>query len=205
MKKVLQRYLPAFTAATLSLAPLVAADKETAKGLESKVYTEIQEIDEKHIMDSYPRLLANNVKEVKRLLMEADDKKIDLSKEYASGTTEYDLRRRLTLATRSLTWRTLKALRNWEYEEVYTEPIFSALRAAEQAFGNHALSYVQRGRQKVIAQALSGNGIKLRNPEDPGYRISLKAITDSVLSSTEGKGYAIPQHYAIFRDSFIEP
>ncbi len=183
----------------------LAAEQQT---LEKKVVSEIREIDKRYIVDSLPsspRLIANNIKEIKRLLEEAQEKKVDVPKEYVRGSDEELLRTKIVLETRSLTWNTMSALLYFKYEQEFTEPILSALRATEEAFGNHPTRYLLIGRQKVLVQLLAGKEPILRNYKESFYVQRLRDTAKSVQFRTLRKGYTVPQNYRSLLDKPIEP
>ncbi len=202
MKKVGSLY-SFLAASTLYVSPLALAAEQ--QSLEKKVASDIiPEIQEGYIIDSYSRLLANNVKKIKQHLEEAREKKINLSKEYDANSSEELLRTSLILETRSLAWYSIEALRGSEYEEAFTEPILAALHTTEETFGNHICRYPLKGRQKIITQLLAGREPLLGKDIEPIYHKNFKGITESVRFKTKGKGYIIPQHYQKLLGETIE-
>src|SRR3989338_2612555 len=189
-------------AGSICASPLVMAAEQ--QPLEKKIASEIPDIKEEHILDSCPRILANHIKEIRRLLAEVKERKITASKEYAPGTTEEHLRTALVLETRSLTWIAIESLRGSSYREEFSEPILAALSAAEKVFEGHACAYPLRGRQKIIAQLLSGREPILATSIEPIYHKNFRGITDSVRWRTKEKGYTVPQPYQRLQKQTIE-
>ncbi len=202
MKKMSSLYSLLVASAVYASPFAVVAEQQS---LEGKVASEIPEINERNISDSLSRHIANNIKEIKRLLTEAQDKKVDLSKEYTRGSSEERLRTDLVLETRSLTWFTIEALRNFEYRKEFTEPILAALHTTEEAFKNHACKYPLVGRQKVVVQLLAGREPLLGKDIELIYHKILKDIAKNVRQGLKGiEGYAIPQNYQKLLGETIE-
>lgn len=181
-------------AGMLYASPLASAAEP--QSLEGKVVAQnIPEISERYIYDSPSRRIANEVLRIKKMLKEAEEGKIDLSKEYDSGSPEEILRTFLVLETRSLAADTMSALRNGEYNGEFTESILSALNETAKAFWNHACRYPIVGRQKLIVNLLAGRAPELRNEKEPLYAKDIGSIADNVQFRTGGKGYSVPVTY----------
>ena len=189
-------------AGTLCASPSALAAEQ--QSLEKKVTLEIQEINELYIEDSYSRILANCVKEMRMLLKEAREKNIDVWKEYSRGSDEELLRTKIVLGTISATHFTIEALRSAEYRQEFTEPVLAALHITEKAFGNHPSRYPLLGRQKLVMQLLAGREPLLGKDIEEVYRMDLGRIAESVRLRTGGKGYSVPEQYRALLSKPIE-